>query len=137
MSGGCRLYVVCGDTMLFVYVAFMGGLVQFCWVFLVDILSSSHSLGDFDTQCRAIFQRYVNLYINCVQDYILSRDCLFRVTHAAAANGACQESMAITGLPGRCPAVALLWKKFELFFFFFRNAVIISFPGFSSLTVFP
>ena len=45
--------------MLFVYVAFMGGLVQFCWVFLVDIPSSSHSLGDFDTQCRAIFQRYV------------------------------------------------------------------------------
>ena len=25
VSGGCRLYVVCGDTMLFVYVAFMGG----------------------------------------------------------------------------------------------------------------
>ena len=81
-----------------------------------DIPSSSHSLGDFDTQCRAIFQRYVNLYINCVQDYILSPDCLFRVTHAAAAHGACQESMAITGLPGRRPAVALLWIKLELFF---------------------
>ena len=61
--------------MLFVYVAFMGGLVQFCWIFLVDILSSSHSLGDFDTQCRTIFQRYVNLYINRVQDYILSPVC--------------------------------------------------------------
>ena len=108
--------------MLFVYVAFMGGLVQFCWVFLVDILSSSHSLGNFNTQCRAIFQRYVNLYINCVQDYILSPGCLFRVTHAAAAHGACQKSMAITGLPGRHPAVALLWIKFELFFFF-RDAV--------------
>ena len=48
VSGGCCLYVACGDTMLFVYVAFMGGLVQFCWVFLVDILSSSHSLGYFD-----------------------------------------------------------------------------------------
>ena len=104
--------------MLFVYVAFMGGLVQFCWVFLVDIPSSSHSLGDFDTQYRAIFQRYVNLYINRVQNYILSPDCLFRVTHAAAAHGACQESMAITGLPERCPAVALLWINFELFFFF-------------------
>ena len=46
---------------MFVYVAFMGGLVQFCWVFLVDILSSSHFLGDFDTQCRTIFQRYVNV----------------------------------------------------------------------------
>ena len=77
VSGGCRLYVVCGDTMLFVYVAFMGGLVQFCWVFLVDIPSSSHSLGDFDTQCRAIFQWYVNLYTNRVQNYILSPDCLF------------------------------------------------------------
>ena len=105
--------------MLFVYVAFMGSLVQFCWVFLVDILSSNHSLGDFNMQCRAIFQRYVNLYINRVQDYILSPDCLFRVTHAAAAHGACQESMAITGLPRRHPAVALLWIKFELFFFFF------------------
>ena len=63
--------------MLFVYVAFMGGLVQFCWVFLVDIPSSSHSLGDFDTQCRAIFQRYVHLYTNRIQDYILSPDCLF------------------------------------------------------------
>ena len=61
--------------MLFVYVAFMGGLVQFCWVFLVDIPSSSHSLGDFDTQCRAIFRRYVNLYTNRIQDYILSPDC--------------------------------------------------------------
>ena len=122
--------------MLFVYVTFMGGLVQFCWVFLVDILSSSHSLGNFDMQCRAIFQRYVNLYINRVQDYILSPDCLFQVTHAAAAHGACQECMAITGLPGRRPAVALLWIKFELFFFF-RDAIIISFPGFSSLTVFP
>ena len=30
--------------MLFVYVAFMGGLVQFCWVFLVDILSSTLSV---------------------------------------------------------------------------------------------
>ena len=40
--------------MLFVYVAFMGGLVQFCWVFLVDILSSSHSLDDVDMRCRAI-----------------------------------------------------------------------------------
>ena len=117
VSGGCRLYVVCGDTILFVYVAFMGDLVQFCWVFLVDIPSSSHSLGDFDTQCRAIFQRCVNLYINRVQDYILSPDCLFRVTHAAAAHGACQESMANTGLPGRRPVVALLWIKFELFFF--------------------
>ena len=50
VSGGCRLYmyVAFGDTMLFVYVAFMGGLVQSCWVFQVDILSSSHSLGDFD-----------------------------------------------------------------------------------------
>ena len=104
--------------MLFVYVAFMGSLVQFCWVFLVDILSSSHSFGDFDTQCRAIFQRYVNLYINCVQDYILSPDCLFRVTHAAAGHGACQESMAITDLPGWRPAVPLLWTKFELFFSF-------------------
>ena len=122
--------------MLFVYVAFVGSLVQFCWVFLVDILSSSHSLGNFDMQCRAIFQKYVNLYINRVQDYILSPDCLFRVTHVAAAHGACQESMAITGLPGWCPAVALLWTKFELFFFF-RDAAIISFPGFSSLTVFP
>ena len=103
--------------MLFVYVAFMGGIVQFYWVFLVDILSSSHSLGNFDMQCRAIFQRYVNLYINRVQDYILSPDCLFRVTHAAAAHGACQESVAITGLPGRRPAVALLWIKFELLFF--------------------
>ena len=44
VSGGCCLYVACGDTMLFVYVACMGGLVQFCYVFLVDILSSSHSL---------------------------------------------------------------------------------------------
>ena len=92
----------------------------------MDILSSSHSLGDFDTQCRAIFQRYVNLYINHVQDYILSPDCLFRVTYAAAAHGACQESMAITGLPGRHPAVALLWKNLNSFFF--RDAVIISFP---------
>ena len=98
--------------MLFVYVAFMGDLVQFCWVFLVDILSSSHSLGDFDTQCRAILQKYINLYINRVQDYILSHDCLFRVTHAAVAHGACQESMVITGLPGWRPAVALLWIKF-------------------------
>ena len=48
VSGGCCLYVACGDTMLFVYVTFMGGLVQSCWVFLVNILSSSHSLGDFD-----------------------------------------------------------------------------------------
>ena len=63
--------------MLFVYVTFMGGLVQSCWVFLVDILSSSHSLGDFNMQCRAIFQRYVNLCINRFQDYILSPDCLF------------------------------------------------------------
>ena len=32
--------------MLVVYFACMGGLVQSCWVFQVDILSSSHSLGD-------------------------------------------------------------------------------------------
>ena len=42
------VYVACGDTMLFVYVACTGSLVQSCWVFQADILSSSHSLGDFD-----------------------------------------------------------------------------------------
>ena len=97
--------------MLFVYVAFMGGLVQFCWVFLVDI-PSSHSLGDFDTQCRAIFQRYINLYTNRVQDYILSPDCLFRVTHAAAAHGACQESMATQYLASKVITVIHTDKGF-------------------------
>ena len=32
----------------------MDGLAQFWWVFKVDALSSSHSLGDFNSQCRAI-----------------------------------------------------------------------------------
>ena len=62
--------------MSFVYIACMGSLVQSCWVFVVDILNSSHSLGNFDAWCRAIFPRYVNLYF-CDQDYILSPDSLF------------------------------------------------------------
>ena len=43
----CMLHV---ETLwpVFVYVACMGSLVQFCWIFQVDILSSSHSLSDFD-----------------------------------------------------------------------------------------
>jgi hypothetical protein len=44
-----------GDIGLSVHVACMDSLAQFCWVFKVDALSSSQSLSDFDSQCRAIF----------------------------------------------------------------------------------
>ena len=44
-----------GDVGLFVYVACMDGLAQ-----QVDALSSSHSLGDSYSQCRAVFPRYVH-----------------------------------------------------------------------------
>ena len=77
MHALCLGDVVCMLQVETLCCLFMLHLVQFCWVFLVEILSSSRSFGDFDTQCRAIFQKYINLYINRVQDYVLSPDCLF------------------------------------------------------------
>ena len=56
---GRQLFVVTAETLGCLFLLHAWTVWLSWWVFKVDALSSSHSLGDSYSQCRAVFPRYV------------------------------------------------------------------------------